>query len=155
MPVEYDPVQVRLSKSPLVKRLTKLVLVGWLTAILLAALADWPTRDFWPELELPLGMLFSGLWLMRSPTKSRWVSLSILLIAYYVYNQALPQHHDFDLVVTVVYPILSQALAFYVLYHIYKFFEKQQRVSDKEPVAHLSPDGKQSGAEVDSSLRSE
>jgi hypothetical protein len=154
--MDYDPVQVRLSKSPLVKRLTKLVLVGWLTSILLAALADWPRRDFWPQLELPLGMLFYGLWLMRSRTIRRRWSLSILLITYYVYNQALPQRHDFDLVMSVVYPLLSGAIAFYVLYRIYKLVERQQQSpSDKEQTTPPSPDPKQRGAEVDSSLRSE
>jgi hypothetical protein len=33
--------------------------------------------------------------------------------------------------------------------------ERQQSLSGKEPRTHLSPDGKQGGAEGDSSLRSE
>jgi hypothetical protein len=58
--------------------------------------------------------------------------------------------------VSVVYPLLSGAIAVYVLYGIYKLVERQeQSLSSKEQQKHLSPDGKQSGAEGDSSLRSE
>jgi hypothetical protein len=154
--VGHNPVMSAMSKSPIVKRLTRLVFLGWLAAIILAGLTESSISDFWPKLELPLGILFYGLWRMRPPSKKHSLSLSILLIAVFVYREALPHPDGSDLITFLVYPLLSLAIAFYIVYHVYKLVEKQQQSpSDKEQTTPPSPDRKQRGAEVDSSLRSE
>ena len=154
--MNYDPVQVRLSKSPSIKWLTRFVFVGWLAAIFLAGLDNSPVHDFWPKIVVLLGFFSYGLWHMRSPTKNRRYFLGILMITFFVYDQAVPRRDAFDVIMFAVYALLSGAIAFYVLYRIYKVAEKeQQSLSGKELQAHFPPDGKQSGAEVDSSLRSE
>jgi hypothetical protein len=153
---EYDPVQVRLSKSQSIKWLTRFVFVGWVATIFLTGLSNSPVEDFWPKVEFPLGFLLYGLWLMRTPTKKGRYFLGILMITFFVYDQAVPRRDAFDVIMFVVYALLSGAIAVYVLYRIYKSAEKElQSLSGKESEAHASPDGKQGGAEVDSSLRSE
>ena len=154
--MDYDPVQVRLSKSPSIKWLTRFVFIGWLVAIFLTGLGNSSIRDFWPKLELSLGILLYGLWPMRTPTKEHKYLRVILLITFFIYGRALPQHDAFDVVMFAVYTLLSGAIAFYVLYRIYKVAERQlQSLSGKESEAHFLPDGKQNGGEDDSSLRSE
>jgi hypothetical protein len=120
----HNQVMDAIRKLRLVKWLTRLAFVGWLTAILLAGLADPPIREFWSKVELPLGMLLYGLWIVRNPTKRYKYFLGILLITFYVYRQALPQRDAFDVAMFAVYALLSGAIAVYVLYRIYKFVEK-------------------------------
>lgn len=154
--MDYDPVQVRLSKSPLVKWLTRFVFVCWLASILLAGLDNSPGHDFWPKIVVLLGFFSYGIWHMRTPTKKNRYFLGILIITFFVYDQEVPQRDAFDVIMFAVYALLSGAIAFYVIYRIYKVAEKEQpSPSAKELEARSPPDGKQSGAEVDSSLRSE
>lgn len=152
----YDPVQVRLSKWPLIKWLTRFVFVGWVASILLAGLNNSPVFDFWPKIVVLLGYFLYGLWRMRSPAKKNRYFLWILIITFFVYDQTIPRRDTSDVIMFAVYALLSGAITFYVLYRIYKVAEKeQQSPSGKELEAHFSPDGKQRGAEDDSSLRSE
>jgi hypothetical protein len=123
--MDYDPVLVRLSKSPLIKWLTRSVFVGWLAAIFLAGLDNSPVHDFWPKIVVLLGFFSFGIWRMRAPTKNSRYFLGILLITFFVYDQEVPQRDAFDIIMFAVYALLSGAIAFYVLYRIYKFAEKE------------------------------
>jgi len=72
------------------------------------------------------------------------------------YSYAVPQRDALDVIMALVYALLSAAIVVYILYRIYKVAEKeQQSLSGKELQAHFPPDGKQNGGEGDSSLRSE
>jgi hypothetical protein len=115
-----DPIR----KLRLVKWLTRFAFVGWLSAILLAGLADPPIRELWSKVELPLGMLLYGLWIIRNPTKRYKIFWGILLITFYAYGQVLPRYDALDVAMFAVYALLSGAIVVYILYRIYKSAEK-------------------------------
>jgi hypothetical protein len=52
--MDYDPVLARLSKSQLIKWLTRFVFVGWLVDIFLTGLGNSRIHDFWPKIAFPL-----------------------------------------------------------------------------------------------------
>jgi hypothetical protein len=139
----YDPVLVRVSKSPLIKRLTRFVLAGWLVVILLWAFGDPPIHNFWPKLLLPLGYLLTFLNYVRTPpTKKhrflRW-ELFITLVAY---DQTLTQRDLLSLATFVVYGLLSLGIVLYIFIKIYWIAEKQpQSPADKELQTHEEAGG--------------